>query len=453
MHGTIEEPVQNPSPRNPRFASSGETVTEIRFRLAPGLFPSKMENEPAILSQMEVDIEESECHPIGCRLALVLPSLSHGGAQRVAVAMANHWASAGNQVSLITLSGCDEDCVRVSPAVRRVALGLAGESTHLASALRSNLRRVARLRRAIATAKAGLVISFLEKTNVLVLLATRGMNVSVVVAERTDPRRHQVGRSWEWLRRVTYPWCTAAVVQTGAVRNAVATLTRGRPVFVIPNPVAAPAERLVHRGSQRATGRKRVVGVGRLAREKGFDQLVEAFGRIAPEFGDWELWILGDGPERAALEAQATRVAPGRIHFHGWVNDPYRELSCCDLFVLPSRYEGFPNALLEAMACGLPVVSFACDSGPAEIVRQEVDGLLVPPGDVPVLAAAMARVMRDEELRRHFAGRAREVVTRFSHAQFFSLWSEVVAFSLGDKSGARDTPAGSGNPENQGDQA
>ena len=88
-----------------------------------------------------------------------------------------------------------------------------------------------------------------------------------------------------------------------------------------------------------------------------------------------------------------------RIVVSGWEREPAAVLQQCDLFVLSSRFEGFPNALLEAMACGMAAVSFDCDSGPAEIIRNEIDGILVPPEDIARLATAMERLIVDEPLR------------------------------------------------------
>jgi GalNAc-alpha-(1->4)-GalNAc-alpha-(1->3)-diNAcBac-PP-undecaprenol alpha-1,4-N-acetyl-D-galactosaminyltransferase len=170
-----------------------------------------------------------------------------------------------------------------------------------------------------------------------------------------------------------------------------------------------------------------------LSHQKGFDLLIEAFARLTPKYPGWELRIIGEGTDRAALERLATeRGVALRVRFCGWLNDPQPVLAGSELFVLSSRWEGFPNALLEAMACGVPAVSFDCDSGPSEIIRDRVDGLLVPPDDVSALASALDHLMDDAALRREMGDRAREVVTRFSCARFFAQWDNVVRGVLGE---------------------
>lgn len=167
--------------------------------------------------------------------------------------------------------------------------------------------------------------------------------------------------------------------------------------------------------------------MGRLDRQKGFDLLIEAFSRIAAKHPDWSVHILGDGSERAALEALIeSKHLAGRVVLRGWVDDPVAELRAAELFVLSSRFEGFPNALLEAMACGLPAVACDCPGGPAEIIRAGTDGLLVPPEDTAALAAALEQLMSDDELRARLAGRASEVKRRFSVERFFEQWEAVL---------------------------
>ena len=319
------------------------------------------------------------------RIVFVVHSLAAGGAQRVLATMASHWAEQGWHVSLVTLASRDEDFFALHPAIGRVALDQVADSPNLFAAIWSNWRRIRELRRAIRRLQPEIVLSFVDQTNVLALLAARGLSIPVVIAERTDPRHHPLGRIWSWLRRQVYPRATAVVVQTEGVRPVVESLAAGKPVHVIPNGIAKPAV-LGQRGDE---SDRALVAVGRLSHEKGFDLLIMAWSEIAARHPKWRLRIYGDGPARESLERLASEHVSGHVEFCGATCDTdlaYRE---ADLFALPSRYEGFPNALLEAMAHGLPSVAFDCESGPNEIVRDQVDGLLVPPGDVAALALSV----------------------------------------------------------------
>jgi len=194
-------------------------------------------------------------------------------------------------------------------------------------------------------------------------------------------------------------------------------------VFVIPNGVRVPAAT----DSAPEQAGPTILAMGRLSPEKGFDLLLQAFAQLAGRNSDWTLAIAGEGPRRSMLEQQIAHLGlSDRVRLLGWVSQPHRLMRQARLFVLSSRYEGFPVALLEAMACGLPAVSFDCDSGPREIIRHELDGLLVPPGDVSALAGSIERLLRDDALRATLAHHARDVAQRFSQESFAAKWEEVL---------------------------
>lgn len=365
---------------------------------------------------------------MGRRLTLVVPSLALGGAERVVARMANHWATAGDSVTVITLSAATTDTYSLDSPVTRISLDLMRDSPGPIRALLNNWIRVRRLKEAIHRSQPDTVISFTDRMNVVTLLACWSLGVDAVISERIDPSQQPVGRVWSWMRRRVYPRARALVVQTQAVRRQMEPLMRGRPIYVIPNAVKAPTAPEPAREARAAPlGSLQVAAMGRLAWQKGFDLLIDAFSQATDGQPGWSLCIMGEGPERRRLEEQIhARGLDGRVRLCGWVSDPTAALRNSNAFVLSSRFEGFPNALLEAMAFGLAVISTDCPSGPSEIVRHEIDGLLVPPRDVAALAAAIRRVLSDSELRTRLGKEAVQVVERFSSDRYYARWEAVL---------------------------
>ncbi|KAG1400358.1 hypothetical protein G6F59_013185 [Rhizopus arrhizus] len=264
--------------------------------------------------------------------------------------------------------------------------------------------------------------------SVLSVLASYGLGCRVIATEHTHPPSQTLSGLWLRLRRLTYPRAARVVALTRGTAEWIEQHVPGSRLAVIPNPVHWPlprAEPLLTPVS--GNGRKRLLAVGRLHADKGFDLLIQAFATLAPSHPDWDLVILGEGDERAALEAQvgkaglASRISmPGRA---GNVGDWY---DSADLYVLTSRFEGLSNTLLESMASGLAAVSFDCDTGPREIVREGIDGVLVRPnGDVPALCKALADVMGNDAARQRMAQAATDVRARFSATRVLQQWQEL----------------------------
>jgi GalNAc-alpha-(1->4)-GalNAc-alpha-(1->3)-diNAcBac-PP-undecaprenol alpha-1,4-N-acetyl-D-galactosaminyltransferase len=367
-------------------------------------------------------------------VAIVLPSLVGGGAERVAVDLANHWSQQSYAVTIVTIDRSDVSRYAVREDIRRVGLDLMSESRSLFSAVGNNVRRIRLLRAELKRAQSQVIFSFTDITNVTTLLACRGMKVRTIVCERTDPRHHRIGRVWNGLRNWTYGRASAIVVQTKSVGEWAKAQGWKVPVWVIPN--AAPQWSVEVPQSRRERA-PTILAVGRLSEEKGYHLLVEAFGAIAAQFPSWHLRIIGEGNERARLVRLINQLKlAGRVFLPGWVSDVAAEMRSAEFLALTSRYEGFPNVLLEAMAMGVPCVSFDCDSGPREIIRNGVDGLLIPPGDSRALSNAFAAMISNDARRQAMSMEARTVASRFSRADFYRRWDAVLQGS--DDSG----PAG-----------
>jgi glycosyltransferase involved in cell wall biosynthesis len=169
-----------------------------------------------------------------------------------------------------------------------------------------------------------------------------------------------------------------------------------------------------------------VVTLRRLAHDKGIDMLLEAWSAIAAQYPDWRLSVYGSGPDEESLRRQARELGlDDQQIFRGLTTDLDAALSNASIYALPSREEGFPIALMEAMAYGLPSVAFDCAPGIRELLENEVSGLLINPGNVPGFAAALERLMKDADLRRRLGGQARESVGKFSPDAVVDRWEHL----------------------------
>lgn len=358
------------------------------------------------------------------RLTLVISSLTSGGAERAAVLLAEGFLKKGCQVTVVTLDGQDNDFYKLPNKVERLALNIAGYSPTPLHALFNNVYRIRVLRKAISLQKPDIVISFLDTTNIVTLLALTGTKYPVIVSEQNNPRISSKGRVWDQLRRVIYPKATRVVSTSQGVDNYFHWLPKTKRA-VIYNPLATVEDcgGAVNLPQGVDPDKKWLIAMGRLTYQKGFEILLSAFHKIANKYSEWQLIILGEGQQRSELENLRDNLdLTHQVILPGVISNPFPLLKQSKFFVLSSRFEGFGNVLIEAMACGLPVISTDCPSGPREIIRDGVDGILVPNENISALAAAMDHLMSDEQERQRLAAHAPEGVTRFSLEKIVGMW-------------------------------
>jgi glycosyltransferase involved in cell wall biosynthesis len=174
-----------------------------------------------------------------------------------------------------------------------------------------------------------------------------------------------------------------------------------------------------------------VVAAGRLSTQKGFDLLLAAWEPVAAARPGWQLRIYGRGHLRDSLEATIAARGPGAaVSLMGVTHDIGSALAGGSVFVLSSRHEGFGMVLIEAMSKGLAVVSFDCPHGPADIIDDGRDGLLVPAGDVEALSAALLRVIDDEALRRRLGAAGVESAQRYDRTEITARWEDLLGARL-----------------------
>ena len=367
------------------------------------------------------------------RITLTIPSLGCGGAERVMCWLAGSLARRGHEVTLLAVRSVPV-FYKIDPAVKvsRGRIDTPEEAGGAARAL-NFARRVLWLRREISAAKPDVIVGFEDVANVLMLCATTGSRTPVVLNEQVNPMQHFVPSVYVKLRKLLYPRAAALVMLTSDQVDWAASIVGKDKVRIIPSPASVP-EGGGPEPDFFEPGRKHIIAVGRLNPQKGFDMLLEAFSKVSGGRPDWRLVILGEGSLRGEIENGVKRLGlAGRVVLPGVVGNVAAAHRRSEFFVLSSRYEGFPNALAEAMACGLPAVSFDCPSGPADIVRDGVDGVLVPPGDTAALAAAMARLMDSPRERERMSRNAAGITERFGGERVFAMWEAVINEAAGGK--------------------
>jgi len=355
-------------------------------------------------------------------VTLVISDLGGGGAQKVFVRLANSWAEAGREVSVVTLAGLQADRHRLHPSIRRVTLDSVAISSGPLSAIMANFRRIAGLRRILRDLSPRVAIGFIAPTNILLILAARGLGCRIVVSERNDPGRQSFGKIWDWLRRTLYRQADLVTANSVNALDALGAYVPREQLLLVPNPLDIPVD--PPPAAMRAT---EIIAVGRLHAQKGYDILLPAFAEVRARWPNWTLRILGTGDLRNELQGQAASLGlTDAVIWNGYVEDPAPYYRNAAIFVLPSRFEGMPNALLEAMANGLPSVVSDAAGGALDFVEQDVSGILVPSGDSGMLAAALMRLVGSQELRADMGAAARARIQAMPQQAANAAWQIAI---------------------------
>ncbi|WP_251965831.1 glycosyltransferase family 4 protein [Salinibacter ruber] len=359
-------------------------------------------------------------------LALVIPSLTAGGAERVAARMANHWAGERRRITVFTFDdGSEPPFYELINAVDHRPLDVADVSTTLWEQVTNNVRRVFRLRSALNRVEPDVVIAFMPAANVLSVVAGIVTRWPVIVCEQDYPGLYSLKWIWRVLQQLTYPLADAFVGVSQQIVQYFSSIVRKEKV--IHNPVV-PAKKEIGETPSSKERAPVICAMGRLVHQKGFDLLLRAFGKIEGEHPDWTLEIWGEGEQREELKNLRSQLGiTDRVRLPGLTDEPFEKMKRAAFFVLSSRHEGFVNVVGEALACGLPVISFDCPTGPSEIIRPGIDGELVPPEDVTALAEAMHAMIENPDRRRRYGEQALEVRDRLGTDAVMQDWNRLVA--------------------------
>jgi glycosyltransferase involved in cell wall biosynthesis len=362
-------------------------------------------------------------------ITLVISSLSCGGAERALVVLAEGFAEKGHQVTLITIAGKERDFYQLPPKVSRFALNIAGKSSNIMQALQNNLHRVLVLRKAILSTHPDVVISSLVATNILTILSLFKTHLPIIITEQNYTPQDQ-RKKWYKIKKLFYKYANKLVSVSQELDQSFQWLDSSKKVVIYNPLVKIPEDDLLEETVLHNLGvdfhKHWITSMGRLTQQKGFDILIRAFSKIAHKHPDWQLLIIGEGELKSELlDLINQHNLSDRIVLVGRLNNPFPVLKKSEFFVMASRFEGFPLAHMEALACGLPVIATNCPAGPKEIIRHHVDGFLVPNEDIETLATTIEHLMFDSAERQRLASRAIEATQRFSLEKVLQNWEKL----------------------------
>ena len=287
--------------------------------------------------------------------------------------------------------------------------------------------RYRRLRVLLRTQRPKRVLALLSKTSILCCAAAWDLPIHVVVSERNDPRLQRMETLWRWLRCLCYRRADVVTANTDGVLKALRRLGAWKRLELLPNPLPAgigPVD-----GNVALSRTREILSVARLVPQKGLDVLLHAFAHLPLSVRDgWRLTLVGEGPEWNRLERLAQTLGLADVVvFEGFRSDPLMFMQRAEIFALPSRFEGMPNALLEAMAAGLPSVVTDASPGPLEMVTDQIHGLVVPSDNPASFAEALKCLIQSPNLRHQYGEAAQAKLRSLDWSIVEPHWRSVLA--------------------------
>lgn len=357
------------------------------------------------------------------KILFVIPDMQQGGAERVVSVMANYWVERGHAVGIMSFDNGESyyklnEKITVHPlhSAKKIILG--------GGFIVNNISRFFNYIKQVKKIKPDIIISFTDNANVYCLLYNRFLRKPLIITQRTNPHFSMLPGSIKNLPGRIYKKAAAMVVQTAETLKIYKSLNIELPkkTAIIYNPLSPSSY-----ADAGVAGREKIIlAVGRLNNShKHFDKLTDIFSSINNE--GWQLQIAGDGEDRQMLETKIRQLnLEDKIILLGGVKDLTPLYQSAKIFVLTSQFEGFPNALCEAMANGCACISYDCATGPAEIITPEENGILIELGNEKAFAQALYSLMTDEAKMQSLSYNALKIRERLDENKIMKEWESLI---------------------------
>lgn len=355
------------------------------------------------------------------KIMFYVGNLARGGAQRVIVNLANYFNSLHYPVIIVTAK-YEEGEYTYDEGVGRIISDLT-EDEISDSAWKNFVGRLSKLRKIWKKERPSVIISFMGKSNFMTIVSAFFLHIPVLVSVRSDPRREYGTKVMRLLSKTLFYFATGVILQT---EDAVKYFPRciQKKAVIMPNSLKPDFIKERFEGARR----NEIVTVGAVDQNKNHALLIDAFAQIAPDYPDMKVILYGDGCMRPILEEKVKKLKLSeKIKFAGKQTAIYDKIDKARIFVLTSNAEGMPNALIEAMALGLAVISTDCPcGGPRTLIQDGENGLLVPVGDTKALAAALKRILDDAGLEEKLGRRAHRLGMELKPEAVNEKWKKYI---------------------------
>lgn len=355
------------------------------------------------------------------RIALFISSLQKGGSERVMVNLAEFFHRNHYEVILVTQYKNDVE-YEILPEIRRVYSEPDKELLN-ESRIHNFKVRFVTLRNIWKNYKPDVILAFLGKNNLMAIATSAFLPVRTVVSVRGEPTMEYEGKLMQFLAKFMFRFADGVVLQTKQALGFFPKRVQKK-AMVLPNPLNP--DFLKHRPA--VEKEDLIVAAGRLDENKNHAMLIHAFAKIAAEYPNMKLIIYGEGDSREQLEKLIEeKELTDRIALPGSVTDVADRISKARIFTLTSNTEGMPNSIMEAMALGIPVISTDCPcGGPATLIRDGENGLLVPVGDAYALSDAFRKILSNPELEQKLGENARQITVELNPDKVNNEWKKYL---------------------------